>query len=79
MADFQVDLDKLLEECQRKLPVADFAVLQHNRQKLLDNQLVTPSIVRALSYEQLCATSLSPGAAAALKAAFPSAGGCQRP
>jgi hypothetical protein len=76
MAGFEVDLDNLLEECQRKLPAAEFAVLQQNRQKLLHNQLVTPNIIRAATYEQLCAATLSPGAALALKAVFPSAGAC---
>jgi hypothetical protein len=56
--------------------VTDFAVLQEDRQKLLDSRLVTPSIIRAATYEQLCAATISPGAALALKAAFPSAGAC---
>lgn len=68
-------LEQLLEECQRKLPVTDFVVVQSERQVLLEKRIVTPTMVAALTLEQLCAFTLSPGAATALKVAFPSAGG----
>lgn len=65
---------RLLQACQDALTADELEVVQSQRDLLVERQLVSPDIIRQLSFEQLVGVSgLSPGAAAALKKAFPSA------
>jgi hypothetical protein len=69
-------VDDLLEECRKKLRAKDVAMLQRERGLLVEHNIMSPEIVSQMTYSDLHALKLSAGAAAALKAAFPSAGGC---
>jgi hypothetical protein len=68
------DVDKLLATCQAKLLPGEYAVVARAKHVLVDKELVSPDIVGVMTYEQLVGISLTPGAAAALKKAFPSTG-----
>ena len=65
-------VNRLLQSCKDKLPAEDFELVQLHRDRLIENQLMTAQAIGMCSVEMLQGYGFSPGAALALKAAFPS-------
>ena len=74
-------VDRLLQSCKDKLPAEEFELVQLHRDILVEKHLITADLISMFSLEKLEGYGFSPGAAAALKKAFPSTsaageGGC---